>query len=367
MACDEGFDVAVWFWKTEARAREDLKTAWSLGRRERVSAANMDHGLRIGSEVHDGIAADELDAESCCLASLILFRIKEERHTGRGGESCVHLVPCERADSFRSLFHISGFDRTPFSENRCITAGWYPREKRAEIEDMGSQDPQVQCATPAVLLSARSHLEESAEHPLFEEVCGPLECGMITVTVRDGDASAVFGCELPDVVRLFWGPDERFFDIDPFDAGEDRVGQHLVVLVHMPRADGDDVWVGFFEEVAMIREGGRCAETFDCGGSAGLIGIGDPDDGCVRCLEPHRVEAVPVVPAAGVTDDPDAQGGCLRMDVREDPHRCERSDGGEELASDHEGELSTRGARDGAGWLGWTLSLGLAGDGIIAR
>lgn len=170
---------------------------------------------------------------------------------------------------------------------------------------------------------------------------------MVTVPVSDGNLGAVFFCELADFICFTRSANVGLLDVDSAHARHNGVRKHLMVLVGVARADGDDVGTRFFQERPMIGMGFRGGETLLRCGAPIRVGVGYSDDGGPWLLEPQGVEPVTVVAASGVTNDADAERCPLGDEVGKE--WC-GGYGGEKGASEHgiRGAQRVRDNREGA-------------------
>ena len=207
---------------------------------------------------------------------------------------------------------------------------------------MGAKHPQIEGAPALVFFAARADFQRSAEGSLSQK-CRSFEEGwVVTISVGHGDSGAARFGKLADFVGFARGADIRFFDVDSAYSRLDGVFEHLMVLVCVTRADGDDVRTRFLQKRAVVGVRLGCGEPFLCGSEACGVGVRDGDDVGSGFMEPEGVEAMTVVAASGVSDDADAEGCSLREELSDE---WGGGEGGEEGATEHGMGGSTTGAR----------------------
>jgi hypothetical protein len=156
---------------------------------------------------------------------------------------------------------------------------------------------------------------------------------MVAVAVSNREFHVPFLARGDDFIRLRRRAAKGLLDVDAARAGFGSGENHVAVLVHKSRRDGDDVRLHLGEHFAVVGKAGNAAEFFPRGGEARGIGIGHGDDFRLGHLLPHCINTVAVVAAPCVADDSDAE--FLFVTARGDGDSGGDSEG-EEMAAVHE-------------------------------
>ena len=243
-------------------------------------------------------------------------------------------VADNRSDPFITRKDI-GFGRgTTFNENRGVTRDGGAGEQGREVEAVASEHPEVETAAALILFAAHAHFLEFTNLAGGDEPLHGREDRVITIAMGDGEAHALGGAELHDLVGFGQGAHEGLLDIDAFHARLDGRDDHVAMLVDMPRADGDDVRLGLSQHGPVIRKSFHAAELL--GGNCESLGVSirHGDDLSLRNLQPHGILAMTIIALARMADDGDGQGTLSGLGTQKRGRQGQGGEG-EEIAALH--------------------------------
>ena len=123
---------------------------------------------------------------------------------------------------------------------------------------------------------------------------------MVAVAVGDSEFNAFFAAQPPNVVRFSRSANKGLFDINSARPSSDRSHDHRVVFVHVPGADGDNVWLYFAQKNCVVGVICDVSQLRLCCGAPCRIGIRDGHHFGLGNQTPDGVQTVPVITMAGV-------------------------------------------------------------------
>ena len=129
---------------------------------------------------------------------------------------------------------------------------------------------------------------------------------MVAVAVGDGDFGAVFFAGGDKAVRLGGRAAKGFLKVDAHGSGLDGSERHVVMLICVTGADGDEPGFHLSQHLAVISESLVDLEFGQFLFQPSFIFVSDRDDFRLGNLEPDGVEPMAEIAAAGVSDDGDA-------------------------------------------------------------
>ena len=293
----------------------------------RLAAVALQDGERflVDLEGDDALGADQTGPERRAFGPAAFLGIEIKRDAAHGLITRMDFVPDDEPDAFVAKADVRLGRLTAFHEDGRFAGDGRTSEEGREVEPVSAQDPEVEPASPMVLLAAYAHFLELADLAGGDQLLHHVQDGMVAVPMGDGEPHALLGAEPHDLVGLGQRADERFLDIDALHARFDRGDDHVAVLMDMPRADRRDIRLGLRQHGPVVGVGLHPAEPLRRLGQTLGVGVRDGDDPGLRNLQPDGIFAMTIVALTGVPDDPDSQRKLRRLG-RQGGERQDHSD-----------------------------------------
>jgi hypothetical protein len=270
-----------------------------------------------------------LDSESGFFRSGIGDGVEKDGDPAFCFKPGMDFIACERSDGLRSLSNIRRCDETSVLQDGRGTTERIPCKIVTEIEEMGSEHPEIERSSAGVFFSSRPDLEPASDRSVFDQFCNNRENRMIAIAMSDRESGALFFACGNDGIGLDEISAERFFHVDSFRSGVYRRKYHVMMLIDMARADRDEIGFHFRQHLPVV--GVPCAllkfESIECLCQAGFDGIGYTGDVCLRKSEPDGIQSMPEIAPTAMSHDSNGPGFVLRPEKGRGRNECAEGDG----------------------------------------
>lgn len=282
MSADEGSNVPDGLGLAHSCGRDRHPRPWLRNRTEGANGEEMGERLGISAQVDDALGPDQLKPEARLFCSRVGEGVEED------GEAFFHLkarmdfVSAEETNTLGTLLEVGLHERVSTLLHGRRAGEGSTAEIMAEIEDMGAEDPEIEGAAARVFLSSGADLEKLSDRAVLDQFGDNRQDGVVAIAMGEGEAGSAFFASGDDGIGFEEIAAKGFFHIETARPGVDRGEDHVVMLVHMPRADRDELGFGFREHLSVVGKGVfRCqVETFDGLCPTRLDGVRDADDFC---------------------------------------------------------------------------------------
>ncbi|MCU0878899.1 MAG: hypothetical protein MUF06_14035 [Pirellulaceae bacterium] len=178
-----------------------------------------------------------------------------------------------------------------------------------QVHYVAAEDPQILAAAAGVFFAAAAKFQDLAELARRDEVVHRLQSGAVTGLVRQGELHLVLFTGGDHFVRLGRRAAHRLFHVHmaaPLGGGQDQVA----MLIEPAGADRHNLRLRLVEQLPIVGIPAGSASPLHRLGEPLLVGIGHAHHFAhLGEVPPDRVDAVPIVAAARVSDNRDAKLG----------------------------------------------------------